>query len=463
MINKATGRYSLILKTISLTVVFCFTIQQVAFAGNGTPIWSLIKGNQVLNARAKDFVKLSGISIPEDYGIVRETFNAGNNRIIIHIQDAHANLSAQESISKLIGCLVEDYSLKLVMLEGAHGFVDVSPLSSHPDDKIRKDLARYFLNRGKINAAEYYKTVSKSSVKLYGAEDPRLYKDNASAYIRSLNNKGEIHKAVITLKKTVSDLKRKIYSKRLIELDRKRKDYQVERISFKEYWQYIGKIARSLRLDISKYESLFMLLEASQLEERIDFKKAENQRKELIDILSEKLPKEDIEQLLSESLSFRLNKIPPSTFHKHLFDFAKKADVDSTPYPDLENYAEYINMYDAVLEDKLFEEMDALVQEIEGGLFRNEDQEQLALISRRADILVDLLDAKILNRDLAYYKAHRDDFIPQAIAHQLTKLMVKHSITTNLVPDMRIVARTLPVIETFYEIAAKRNKEMVEN
>ncbi len=160
MIEKATGRYNLVLKVISLTVAFCFFIQQIAWAGNGTHLWSIVRGNQVLNAQAKDFVKLSKISIPEDYGIVREVFDAGNNRIIIHIQDAHSNLGAQESISKLLDALVKDYNLKLILLEGAHGFVDTSPLSSHPHDKIRKDLARYFLNRGKINAAEYYKATS---------------------------------------------------------------------------------------------------------------------------------------------------------------------------------------------------------------------------------------------------------------------------------------------------------------
>jgi hypothetical protein len=44
--------------------------------------------------------------------------------------------------------LVKEYNLKLILLEGAYGFVDASALSSHPDENIRKDLAQYFLNRG---------------------------------------------------------------------------------------------------------------------------------------------------------------------------------------------------------------------------------------------------------------------------------------------------------------------------
>jgi len=259
---NANSRGRIILKCISIIVVLCFFVQDIASATNGMPIWSVINGNRVLEAREKDFTNLAKIRIPKDYGIIKEIHNTGSDKVIINIQDAHANLGAQESISNLLKALDKDYNLKLVMLEGAQGFVDVSSLQSYPDDSTKKDIADYLLERGKINAAEYYKIVSSSSVKLYGAENVSLYRENVKCYIDSLVNKGSIHKAVITLKRVVSQLKSKVYSKQLLELDKKRLEYRTDAISFKEYWKYLGTQSRKLKIDISGFENIRALLDA---------------------------------------------------------------------------------------------------------------------------------------------------------------------------------------------------------
>ena len=138
---EGTNKSRVFFKTVSIIVALCFLFQDISWATSGTPLWAVISGNRVLNAHAKDFTNLSKITIPKDYGIIKEIHNAGSDRIIINIQDAHANLGAQESINKLIESLEKNYSLKLVALEGAKGYVDTSPLQSYPDDKQRKELA----------------------------------------------------------------------------------------------------------------------------------------------------------------------------------------------------------------------------------------------------------------------------------------------------------------------------------
>ncbi|MFH1868004.1 MAG: diguanylate cyclase, partial [Candidatus Omnitrophota bacterium] len=460
---KSKKRGKIFLKTISSIVVLCFFVQDIAWAANGTPLWAVMKGNRVLQALSKDFTNLSKITIPKDYGIIKDIHNAGSKKIIINIQDAHANLGAQESISRLIDGLVKDYNLKLITLEGARGYVDTSSLQSYPDDKIRKDIADYFLQRGKINAAEYYKICSDSGVKLYGVEDASLYKENVNCYIDSLKNKGNVHKAVITLKKTVSDLKKEAYSKSLQELDEKRWDYKAESTSFKEYWKYLGRLSRSLRVDISGFNSVEALLEASELEERIDFKKAEEERSALVELLTKSLSKNDIEVLLSESLNFRLGKIQSSAYHNRLRELTLSCNIDISLYPTLSLYTDYINMHDRVVADDLFDELDELIRRVQEKMFKNDDERLLADISRRADIIIDLLDAKILNKDLDYYKSHRLDFMPQNIAQDIAQLLVKYNVQSNLVPEIRVIAEALPNVERFYEYARKRDEAMLRN
>jgi len=462
--NRSRGTtFRPIIKTISLIVVLCFFVQDIAWALNGIPLWSVIKGNRVLTAQAKDFTNLSKITIPEDYGIIKEVYNAGSDKIIINIQDAHSSLGAQESINKVIEGLVNTYGLKLVALEGARGHVDTSFLQSYPDEKKRKELADYFLKKGKINAAEYYKASSNSDVKLYGVEDASLYRENVASYIESLKNKGKIHRAVIMFKKAISDLKARTYSKALRELDQKRQQYRLQNISFKEYWEYLGRVSRKLNIDISEFKNVEALLEASRFEERTDFQKAQKEREALIELLSKSLAKDDLQELLEKSFSFRLGKIQSSLYHNRLREFALSCGIDISLYPNLSGYTDYINMHDKVLIDDLFNELNDIIYKIQGKLFRNGEERVLANASRKADILIDLLDAKIVNRDLAYYKAHRKEFIPQNIAQELSPLMVKHNVLTNLVPDMRAIAEALPVVERFYEIAGSRDAAMIRN
>ncbi|NQT95063.1 MAG: hypothetical protein HQ572_01300, partial [Candidatus Omnitrophica bacterium] len=457
------SRGHITVKAICIVVVLCFFVQDIAWATNGTPLWSVISGNRVLNAQSKDFTNLSKITIPKEYGIIKEIHNTGSNKIIINIQDAHANLGAQESINKVLENLDKNYNLKLVALEGAQGYVDTSFLQSYPDEETRTDIADYFLRRGKLNAPEYYKICSDSKIKLYGVEDPSLYKANVATYIESLKNKGSIHKAVVTFKKVISDLKQKVYSKRLRELDQKRWDYRTDNISFKEYWRYVGKLAHKLRIEIKEYENVDILIKASDLEDRIDFKRAEQERQALIELLTKSLPKKDVEKLLRDSVSFRIGRIQSSAYHNHLREYAVSCGVDISLYPQLSLYTDYINMHDKVILDELFHELDELVWKVQSKLFRDDDEKLLADISRRVDILVDLLDAKTTNKDLSYYKSRKADFVPQKIAHELAKLMAKHDIRANLVPETRAISEALPHVERFYDIAMQRDMALINN
>ncbi|MFC1807851.1 hypothetical protein ACFL0T_05735, partial [Candidatus Omnitrophota bacterium] len=463
MLEHKTNRGNITIKTISIIVVLCFFVQDIAWALNGTPLWSVMNGNRIAQAQSRNFVSLSKIEIPAEYGIIKERHNAGSQKIVINIQDAHSNLGAQESINRLIDGFVRDYNLGLIALEGAQGYVDTSSLQSHPNDKTRKEIAEYFLRRGKISAAEYYKICKDSSVKLYGVEDPSLYKSNVECYLNTLKNKGSIHKAVITLKKVISDLKAHVYSRKLKDLDKKRWNYRSEELSFKEYWKHLGTLARKLDVDTSVYNNVEALLEASVLEERIDFKKADDERQALVELLTKTLAKKDLEILLLESVDFRLGKILSSVYHNRIREFTLASNIDLSLYPNLSAYIDYINMHDKVIIDDLFSELDELTQQVQGKLFKNDDQRILADLSRRTDIILNLLDAKILNKDLEYYKSHRNEFIPQNMAVDLTKLMVKHNVSANLVPEMRVISEALPNVERFYEIAYRRDLAMVRN
>ena len=58
------------------------------------------------------------IKIPEQYGVIIESHRGSNNKLIVHIQDAHANYEGQMNLANIIEALVKDYDLNLILVEG---------------------------------------------------------------------------------------------------------------------------------------------------------------------------------------------------------------------------------------------------------------------------------------------------------------------------------------------------------
>jgi len=118
-------------KISALTVAVVFLYQQLVWAQGGP-------------------VPHSNVSVPYNVGRMTDVYSCPGEEVIIHLQDAHASLSAQYSIANLLDSLGANYDLDLIALEGAEGAIDTSQLKTFPDKVIRKeaaDLLNHFRDR----------------------------------------------------------------------------------------------------------------------------------------------------------------------------------------------------------------------------------------------------------------------------------------------------------------------------
>ncbi len=67
---------------------------------------------------------LNNVTVPYNSGRVTDVFASPGDEVIIHLQDAHASLSAQYSIANLLDSLASNYDLGFIALEGAKGDID---------------------------------------------------------------------------------------------------------------------------------------------------------------------------------------------------------------------------------------------------------------------------------------------------------------------------------------------------
>ncbi|MGB3242404.1 MAG: hypothetical protein WBB66_06095, partial [Candidatus Omnitrophota bacterium] len=166
-------RHTLFIKVVALLVLFIFTWQQISWAQGGpAPVWN----------HAKAPAKPDHLSIPYKNAKIEDKYINGSDEVIINIQDAHASLSAQESIVSLLNSLVANYDLNLVAVEGSSGYIDTSILKTIPNKESRKDTAKYLMKKGKMSAGEFFTITSENDIALYGVEDNELYKKNVASF-----------------------------------------------------------------------------------------------------------------------------------------------------------------------------------------------------------------------------------------------------------------------------------------
>ena len=97
---------SSLFKTITLVVVFVFAVTQVDIAYTKTLPESKKPKTDITSQ--SDFSEKNvipppeEISLPSELGVIDKFSKGKNGKLIIHIQDAHANLTAQKNIARII-------------------------------------------------------------------------------------------------------------------------------------------------------------------------------------------------------------------------------------------------------------------------------------------------------------------------------------------------------------------------
>lgn len=108
--------------------------------------------------------------------------------LIVHFQEAHGNPAAQRNLAQLIPDLARSLQRSeptkplLVAVEGAWGPLDTEWFRSLPDTTFRDSLAKQFLESGWITGEEFLSVTQEgTSVRIFGVENPTLYKENNQA------------------------------------------------------------------------------------------------------------------------------------------------------------------------------------------------------------------------------------------------------------------------------------------
>jgi|GEM_PF-4948220 len=330
-------------RSISLLTIVFFLVSQVAYANPGAGI------EIAAHRETPGFLR---IDIPSELATLDGLYEAPSRqdpKLILHIQNAHANYGAQQKIKELLRYLEKNYAMKTIFVEGASEDLNPDYLKMFPDRERNLKLAEFLAKQGELTGAELYlleadkdhgpqsqsqsveaerkleqsrlpfirgnqksgQTADDSKngsklrsvvsglqsvpVRAVGIEDAGLYRENYEALRKVFGSEVTVKRYLSGFEGRLSTLASKVFSKDLLKLLGEWKKFEK---GHREFMPYVKSLAveskRVLGVDL---ESLFSQVEWPQItrllalqtmEKELDMQKGLTERDQLVQFLKGK-------------------------------------------------------------------------------------------------------------------------------------------------------------------------------
>ncbi|MGB2600641.1 MAG: hypothetical protein WBD12_01350, partial [Candidatus Omnitrophota bacterium] len=449
---------SLFFKAVSVFLVLTFSLYNVSFAATTDDI------TPANVAKDDSPLTVEDIGIAIDCGTIKTKYSGKSDKVVIHIQDAHCNYEAQSNINRMLDQLTKECRIDIISVEGAEGIVDTTWFRAFPDSEIRKEVATYFMKKGEITGAEFFSITSEYQGTIFGAETRDYYVKNLKAFTEVYPYKESIEKYFTNARTISNRLKSIVYPAELKELDLKIRAFDDKEIELSEYAAYLNKNSEKQKVKFKDLENFGKLVKTLEYEEKIDFDIVDQERSEYIDVISKKMDKAGMTELVTQSIRFKKGHIKAVDFYSHLRDLAKENDIDMLhEYPNLFYYYIYTKLYEGIDNEGLFKEIDKIELRLKEKLFKDETQRKLDKHAAMLDMFIDLSNIELTNDDYDLFKGYSEEFSLEEVLEFMASLVDKYNLNYTIDAMPAEISENIPKMVDFYEIAIKRDNALIDN
>ncbi|HAZ10718.1 MAG TPA: hypothetical protein DCY56_06400 [Candidatus Omnitrophica bacterium] len=428
---------------------------------------SIYHKDSTLSLKASYINDIANIYINDTLGKVIDSYTPPDPKgTIIHIQDLHTNPEASLNLANILEILIKDYDLNLVCSEGATGLVDTSSVSNFPDKDVREKVARVFVNSGELTGEEYLSIVKFPNLPIWGIEDKDIYFQHIIEFNKIIKFSKDALNLINQIKDELNNLKPKIYSKALLDLDSKEIEYEESKLDTTKYLEYLLSLNNDITL--SNYKNINIFKESYKAEKTIDQSKIIKESQEILSILQsilkDKDNKSEIKSLSIKASLFKDKKISPFSFYSYLDELARRhLKEDINKYPALTQFVDYLTKINSLDSNKLFNEIEELTYDIKDLISDNPNQKLLTKALRNIHFLESFFNLKVSNEELEYYFKDKDSFKVTFFESYLKENLQKYNIDSFINYNPDLIDKNLPDLENFYELAHKRDLAMFNN
>lgn len=370
---------------------------------------------------------------------------AESKRIVVHVQDIHANLEAQKNIGRIVGDLSRTGAVGLVALEGRTDFLNFDRLRRFSSPRVIEIVANYLLRTNKISGPVYEALTSRSGSSTVlppyvGIDDAAHYAANVEGYRKAEPLQADERARLKSESAKLEKEKTETFSHTLRDFDRLVQAHRSDTISFGDYLRALCGRNKTLPPMVQTF------LEALSLEKDLDLGRVERERAAVLAALTPKLAKADVDLLLAQSLEFKQGSMSPAGFYGFFKTLCLQKGIDLKTYPALSGYVRYVLLADSIDSTSFFRVVAALEKRTYARLTRTD--------AERA--LVDASDRVYLESKLVEFTLTPDEW------EDYKKLTIYDlgAGASELQRQLSVVNRPF---ERFYEEAEIRNALMVRN
>ena len=441
-IRIAINKKKIMTRAVSLLTSGFFLVSQVVSANPGAGIEIAV---------TREMPSFLRIDIPSELATLDGLYEAParqDPKLILHIQNAHANYGAQQKIKELLQYLEKHYAIKTIFVEGASEDLNPDYLKMFPDQERNLKLAEFLAKQGELTGAELYlleqsgerktgngeQNVRRSSlpesrseaVKAHGIEDAGLYRENYEALKKVFGAEVTVKRYLNGFEGRLSTLASKVFSKDLLKLLGEWRKFEK---GHREFMPYVKGLAaeskRVLGIDLGsllsqiEWPQITRLLVLQTMEKELDIQKGLAERDHLIKFLKEKRVSAKlitaIENFQDQQVTMLQGthggvaaSVQPRDLMEQLVTEAGPKGFNFYNYPHFSLYAGYLILKSEMDPKGLFSEIRVLFTQILDQLAVSQHEKKLLELYRSEELVRKLLNLELTRKDWQEVLAKKD-------------------------------------------------------
>ncbi|MBI1883309.1 MAG: hypothetical protein HYS08_03780 [Chlamydiae bacterium] len=294
--------------------------------------------------------------IPADMGEITDQVLLSGNPTVFLIEDIHCNPEVERNIARILKVLKEETkdARKLgsweakqqklspsllasqlssqsfcVFSEAATGWMDMSFFTAFPKKEILPLVQDQFIQDRDINGVESFLMGEKTGGAIgLGVEELQPYLENVKL-MNELMEERELQEHVWSdLEELFQSLREKIYPQELLELMKKKKQYEDFKIGMGEYLQQLN--VRGLKLE-EDFPQISLYLKLQTLEKKTDMSRVESEYLSFLQTLEKQLTKEELNEVMKNVLEHRLGRIGDEAHYLFLSKYLEPEHEENVP------------------------------------------------------------------------------------------------------------------------------------
>ena len=397
---------------------------------------------------------LSDVMPPASAGQVTKRFAVADapvrNRMVLLIQDAHANYEAQKHIAEILEHFADDYKLRLILVEGGVGDVGLSDLRKWTGPATRQKLAEERLRSGEFAGHEYLDVAKDYPLILWGIEDQTLYDANVRYFLTVEKNRLSMADELREIKSRIDRAREAYPSPALEELLRKSARFEAGELKLSEYARFLTDAAQRAGVDLQGFPQLKTVTPTG---EESDPETVSKEQQAAVAQLRAVADPAQMTALLETAKQLKAKEAQPIVFYRQFAEMLKANAIDIQAYPALAAYAARLNARANVQAAEIWKELIALQEMLRPKLAETPEAAAVDDLARRIERFEQLLSLKWLPGDFAAYKQD-----PASAGFQPVEL-------DGLLPADQAARLNQAVTDAapFYESVEARNAVLVRN